>query len=174
MFGCRTCNLQCKYCMGPEKTNNEKFILDENRLKSAIDLLIQKESILSRFFIWGGEPLIHFEELKSTVDFLRNNYPERKIAFSTNGVLLSNKKIQNFIISKKLRVQLSVDGLARSYRSNFNPLEDNSEWKYISEEQMRAMEDGEMIKVDYNVEDKDIHAYITKQIFPYLTATCKA
>lgn len=133
MFGCRTCNLQCKYCMGPEKTNNEKFILDENRLKSAIDLLIQKESILSRFFIWGGEPLIHFEELKSTVDFLRNNYPERKIAFSTNGVLLSNKKIQNFIISKKLRVQLSVDGLAQSYRSNFNPLEDNSTSVFLVE-----------------------------------------
>lgn len=49
--------------------------------------------------------------------------------------------------------------------------EDNYNWEYISEKQMEALEDGELIKVDYNLDDKDIHAYITKQIFPLLKKT---
>lgn len=125
MFGCRTCNLQCKYCMGPEKTNNEKFILDENRLKSAIDLLIQNESKLSRFFIWGGEPLSHFNELRKTIAFLETNFPERTIFLSTNGILLKEQKIRNYILTNKIGIQLSVDGIAQNYRSDFNPLENN-------------------------------------------------
>ena len=115
--------MQCKYCMGPEKTNNEKFILDENRLKSAIDLLIQNESKLSRFFIWGGEPLSHFNELRKTIAFLETNFPERTIFLSTNGILLKEQKIRNYILTNKIGIQLSVDGIAQNYRSDFNPLE---------------------------------------------------
>ncbi len=126
MFGCRTCNLNCKYCMGPEQHKNEQFTINEEKLKKSISLLIQKENKKTNFFIWGGEPLTHFNEFKTTVEFLKKNYPERNIAFSTNGILLSDKNIQDYIINNKLRIQLSCDGVEQQFRSDFNPIEANS------------------------------------------------
>lgn len=52
--------------------------------------------------------------------------------------------------------------------SIIDPYEDNYSWAYISDKQMEALEEGELVKVDYNLNGKDIHAYITKQIFPLI------
>lgn len=112
--------------MGPNKRSNETFILDKDKLLSAIRVYFKRYPNRNHnFFIWGGEPLVHFEELKQTVFFLKENFPNKRISFSTNGFLLRQKEIRNFIFENNLRLQLSIDGIAQYVRSNFNPLEDD-------------------------------------------------
>ncbi|WP_340138457.1 radical SAM protein [Treponema zioleckii] len=125
MYGCRSCNFSCAYCMGPEKNNkNEKFILDKEQLRRAISYY--RENCVKKskgFAIWGGEPLLHFAELVETISFLNDNFPKERIMVSTNGFLLKTPKIRHFIQEKRLKLQLSVDGVAQKIRSEFNPLE---------------------------------------------------
>lgn len=127
MFGCRSCNFSCEYCMGPDKQYNEKFSINENKLLYSIENYIKlKKDKRVAFSIWGGEPLFHFNELKQTILFLRKNYPNCKIIFSTNGFLLSNKEYQEFILQNHIKLQLSHDGVGQIFRSNFNPLDNHN------------------------------------------------
>lgn len=133
MYGCRSCNFSCQYCMGPQNTSKELFILDEIKLKESIELVQAKKNKYQNFYVWGGEPLLHFSELSETISFLKNNFPDRKISFSTNGYLLTKKEIRNFIKNNQLRIQLSVDGIAQNIRSNFNPLDHEEIAIFLSE-----------------------------------------
>lgn len=123
MYGCRSCNFSCDYCMGPSERQNEAFVLDEKRLKSAIDLVVKKTKN-KNFFIWGGEPLLHFEEFQKTVVFLKSTFPDKRISFSTNGFLLKDDVIRSFIVKNGLHIQLSNDGIGQKFRSFINPLGD--------------------------------------------------
>ena len=135
MYGCRSCNFSCAYCMGPDKNSKkEKFILEKNKLYKAIKSYKEKCPKKNKgFVIWGGEPLFHFAELVETIDFLNNMFPNEKIMISTNGLLLQNQEIRRFIKEKKIKLQLSVDGVAQQLRSNFNPLENNIVTSFLVE-----------------------------------------
>lgn len=123
MYGCRDCNFSCKYCMGPKKIT-EDFILNEKTLLEAINSITLPDDKI-KFIVWGGEPLLHFDNLKKTILFLKSNFKKALISFSTNGYFLGHKHIQDFILNSNIIVQLSCDGIAQTFRSSFNPLEDD-------------------------------------------------
>ena len=124
MYGCRTCNFSCTYCMGPNERTDDTFLLNKEKLLCSLNSIIQnrpKSSI--HFFVWGGEPLLHFSPLNQTISFLQDNFPKSKISVSTNGFLLQEKDRQDFILQSGISLQLSCDGVAQKIRSNYNPLE---------------------------------------------------
>ena len=131
MYGCRGCNFSCKYCMGPEKTT-EEFELDEKAILDSITKISNHKDNI-KFIIWGGEPLLHFQELKKTFFFLKKNFENAIISFSTNGYLLADRIIQDFIIDNNIFVQLSCDGVAQYYRSSFDPLNNNQISLFLAE-----------------------------------------
>ncbi len=131
MYGCRSCNFACAYCMGPEKTKSEKFILDEKNLYNSI-VEYKKVRKSEGFAIWGGEPLLHFSELQETVRFLRSNFCNEKIMISTNGFLLQKSEIRDYICKQQLKLQLSVDGIAQDIRSDFNPMKNEKVSEFLA------------------------------------------
>ena len=125
MYGCRGCNLSCSYCMGPQKTINEAFCLDEERLYQAIIQYKKRNPQKSKgFVIWGGEPFLFFNEVKRTTEFIKSFFPNEGIMISTNGALLQKVEIRDFIKINKIKLQLSHDGIGQFIRSTYNPLED--------------------------------------------------
>lgn len=118
--------------MGPNERNDDTFVLDEEKLLRSINSIIKNKSAVN-FFVWGGEPLLHFSPLKQTVTFLKARFPESKISVSTNGFLLQKKEIQNFILESGISLQLSCDGVAQKIRSNYNPLENDSVSTFLFE-----------------------------------------
>ena len=110
--------------MGPNERKDDRFLLNKEKLLCSINSIIQnRPNSPLNFFVWGGEPLLHFSPLKQTISFLQASFPKSKISVSTNGFLLQEKSIQDFVLQSGISVQLSCDGVAQKIRSNYNPLE---------------------------------------------------
>lgn len=84
------CNMRCKHCY----EWNEKgyhHLLDENDKKGIIDiemiknLLDDTKNIKSRFYLWGGEPLLHPEFPEIAKLFIDD---PREVSICTNGTLI--------------------------------------------------------------------------------------
>ena len=116
--------------MGPDERNDESFVLDKEKLLCSINSVAKNR--YTHFFVWGGEPLLHFSALAQTISFLQSNFPESKITVSTNGFLLKEKHIRNFILQSGIALQLSCDGISQNLRSNFNPLENEIVSNFLS------------------------------------------
>ena len=110
------CNLKCGYCFAGEGCfGGERGWLSEQTAKNAIDFLIEhsgdRHNLELDFF--GGEPLLNFGVVKSTVEYARGLEKARnknfRFTITTNGVLLDDDKI-DFINREMSNVVLSLDG----------------------------------------------------------------
>ena len=107
------CQLACKYCylVGKNSKNKMKF----STARDAVDYLISnpelfpQESIVFDFI--GGEPLLEISLMDSICDYIKvqlythkhrwfSNY---KFNISTNGLLYSDKRVEDFIYKNKSR-----------------------------------------------------------------------
>lgn len=116
------CNLACKYCVfGDNYSNHENrndIKLDFRKVTLLIDyFLLKKErhnySYKSIFNIgfYGGEPLLNFELIKNTVEYIKSlHISDRIISFSitTNGLLI--KKYISYLLKNKFQICISLDG----------------------------------------------------------------
>jgi uncharacterized protein len=127
------CNLACKYCFTPESngTNVNPGLLSVQVAKKSIDFLLQRSGNKQDIFVcfFGGEPLINFEVIKTTVWYALKECKKlnKSIHFSmtTNGTLLNDEVIE-FIKNYRIKLQISLDG--DSYSQNLNrPYVDGSE-----------------------------------------------
>lgn len=117
------CQLRCKYCYEIGKNNKSKISI--NIAKKAIDDIIDNllftescESVVFDFI--GGEPLLEIDLIDKICAYiddkftLSNHVWKDKYSFSitTNGLLYSSKKVQNFITrhKSKLKISISFDG----------------------------------------------------------------
>ncbi|MBQ3714924.1 MAG: radical SAM protein [Fibrobacter sp.] len=119
------CNLRCSYCYY-KKSQEERCaeMSDEVReaaLRFALDKTIEfKQNALALTF-FGGEPLLCFDAIRKSVDFLKENVQRRrselpedfgvKLAINTNGTLL-NKEILEYLDRENIIIYLSLDGPA--------------------------------------------------------------
>ncbi|CAH1058182.1 radical SAM/SPASM domain-containing protein [Paenibacillus pseudetheri] len=115
----RTCNLSCVYCFAGEGEYGDsevksKYISSDLYLDSvkAIDEMYP-EGIKSISF-FGGEPLLYFKEIESFVPGFEQYFISRGrevpyIGISTNGSLLTNKKLE-FIKQHNIKIVMSLDG----------------------------------------------------------------
>ncbi len=117
------CNLNCHYC-GYGKFYSDYDLrankkLDTRSAKQLLDFLVtlwnspSNNSLDSTIFIgfYGGEPLLNFPFIKAIVEYIEHLDAHRnRFAFSmtTNGLLL--EKYMDFLVEKKFKLLLSLDG----------------------------------------------------------------
>lgn len=114
------CNLACGYCYeySADKishTEGKPKYMEEEIAQSAIDMLIresaERPSIHVTFF--GGETLLNFRLLRSSVDYAKRKSTEaaKKVEFSltTNSTLL-NEEMADFLSDNRIGVTISIDG----------------------------------------------------------------
>lgn len=110
------CNLRCEYCFaskGDFKCKRELMSLET--AKKAVDFLIEKSEGIRNLEMdfFGGEPLMNFNVVKSTVEYARSLEKEYnknfRFTITTNGILLDDEKI-DFINKEMYDVVLSLDG----------------------------------------------------------------
>lgn len=116
------CNLACKYCYMIHKNNHKEMSLETG--KRIIDYVlsgkmpIDDDSIVLEFI--GGEPTLRIELISQLCDYFVaklylmnhkwfNNY---RFNFSSNGLLYSSEKVQNFLARHKGHISfgISLDG----------------------------------------------------------------
>lgn len=116
------CNMRCKYCVySGNYTNNrvhKKVYMSEAVAEKAITKYLErfkkmrKYDISSRPIIsfFGGEPLLNFELMKKTIEYVKYNYDGNVIyTVTTNGTLLS-KQIADFLVENDFDLTVSVNG----------------------------------------------------------------
>ena len=107
------CNLNCSYCYKGEKDNSfMKLKTAQNAVIYAISVVKkqhQDQTIKINFL--GGEPLISFQILKQIIEFCDKYNHEIKFIYTitTNGLLL-NEVIIDYLIEKRVRIKISLDG----------------------------------------------------------------
>jgi uncharacterized protein len=112
----KRCNLKCKYCYTSGKYSNfgaSHSTMDKDTCLKAIDFFCERSSDIENLFIsfYGGEPLLRFDLIKETVEFVKKKIAKKKYNFNltTNGTLLNNKIIE-FLINNDIRITVSIDG----------------------------------------------------------------
>jgi len=131
------CNLRCKYCVysgnypTSTRVHNSKK-LEWNIAKQAIDFFIEKSKKIeaSEKFIsfYGGEPLLNFEIIRLTVDYIKRREIDVKFTITTN-LTLANDEIINFLIDNNFMITVSIDGpecIHDTYRMSKNETKTHS------------------------------------------------
>lgn len=121
------CMLRCKYCYINGGESDLKMNLD-TALNTVEKFSLSYKKGRVHLLFHGGEPLMMFELIKQTVNFIEtNNIKNIELYIQTNGVLV-DKYVAEYLNKKKIHVCLSIDGFdemsnsTRISQSN-NPLE---------------------------------------------------
>lgn len=108
----QNCNLDCLYCFQKRRGRSLGF----SAIQKALEIFqssFRKKAYVS---FYGGEPLLAFETIRRTVDFIDNHKTLRakklRYSISTNGTLLSDEVLR-FLNARRFRVNLSHDGTAQ-------------------------------------------------------------
>jgi uncharacterized protein len=109
------CNLRCKYCY--VENPGSQPTMDEETARKAVDFITEVEDI-DGFGIsfYGGEPLLNFPVIKSTIEYAtqvgeERGFPEVKYHVTTNGTLLTDEMV-DFFCTHDIDVMVSIDGPA--------------------------------------------------------------
>ena len=87
VYATEHCNLNCKCCTAFSPIAEESFLNIESYKNDMEKLAELTDNNLSLFFVSGGEPLLH-PQLLEIFCIAREYFPETKISFMTNGLLL--------------------------------------------------------------------------------------
>lgn len=110
------CNLRCRYCFG--KTGSfgmTRELMPERVAQAAIDFLLARSGARRNLNVdfFGGEPLLNFEVVRSTVEYGRKREGAlgKRIEFTitTNAALLDDDVVE-FLNENDMLVVLSLDG----------------------------------------------------------------
>ena len=111
------CNLRCEYCAYMPKYLTPMYKLKNMSLEiafKAIDLLMKnsKQSNKLTLAFYGGEPFLRFDFIQKCIEYCKEKYPFKipEYCVTTNGLLLSNDEIIDFVIKNGFLVSVSLDG----------------------------------------------------------------
>jgi uncharacterized protein len=114
------CNLACTYCyeygedkiVDTEHGPQSKF-MSEQTARESVDFLLRESGRVAHLTFFGGETLLNFPVLKSTIAYARRRAAEagKEIDFSltTNATLLRPDIIE-FLAEERVGVTISIDG----------------------------------------------------------------
>jgi uncharacterized protein len=114
------CNLACTYCyeygedkiVDTEHGKQSKFMTEQTALDS-VEFLLKESGRVAHLTFFGGETLLNFPVLKSTIAYARRRAAEagKEIDFSltTNATLLKPEIIE-FLAEHRVGVTISIDG----------------------------------------------------------------
>lgn len=106
------CNLACSYCYAQHSRTQD--ILSFEQIKHVVDYIFSKNNGKKKSFsfIGGGEPLVCWDVLQQTCDYIKIKSIESEIAYNigiiTNATLLTEDKIR-WIAQNNIRVSVSFD-----------------------------------------------------------------
>jgi len=114
------CNLACTYCYeyGDDKivdTDNgrQPKFMTEATARDSVELLLRESGKVAHLTFFGGETLLNFPVLKSTVAYARRRAAEEgkriEFALTTNATLLRPEIIE-FLSDENVGVTISIDG----------------------------------------------------------------
>lgn len=119
------CNLRCEYCIYMDKYKDSTYELKNMSQEvafKAIDMMMKnsKSSDNVNIGFYGGEPLLRFDLIKKCVDYCKKNYPFKIPTFNTttNGLLLNNDEITDFLIENNFSMLVSLDGPKDSHNEH--------------------------------------------------------
>ena len=111
------CNFRCKYCAYMSKYLKMPFNLDEmseSVLIKAVDTLLNSDymwKVPPSISFYGGEPLLKFDLIKSCIKYCENKFVYKpNFYITTNGLLLDNENIIDFLIENNFYLTISLDG----------------------------------------------------------------
>lgn len=114
------CNLNCSYCMVDKSSGRD---MTWETAKAQIDEMMHVPHSFSYYDIsfMGGEPFLAFGLIKDIVEYVRRDYADKPVQFSTvtNGTLVHGE-IQDWIKENEnwFQVTLSLDGKASCHNAN--------------------------------------------------------
>lgn len=110
------CNLRCEYCVysgGYSNRTHNKKEMNFDTAKKAVDFLIANstESDIVCIGFYGGEPLLNFELIKKTVEYVTQKYTGKEyyFALTTNGTVFTDDCLA-FLEEYKFAITISIDG----------------------------------------------------------------
>lgn len=123
------CNMRCKYCIYsehyPKTSGYSNEMTSIEMAQRAVDLFFTlflktrqynatREPLIN---FYGGEPLLNFEMIKSTVLYVEEKYGSEgpRYSITTNGLLLGNEAIASFLKEYDFSISVSVDGTKRNH-----------------------------------------------------------
>ncbi|NIR10114.1 MAG: radical SAM protein [Candidatus Aminicenantes bacterium] len=115
------CNQRCCYCSFSGEyaytRTHGKNDMTFQTAKKALDFFIKRAGEIydnqgTAVTYYGGEPLLRFDLLKETVDYVVNIHPDKKVRFAitTNGTLLYRKDVIDFLVKNDIGISISIDG----------------------------------------------------------------
>ncbi len=127
----KNCNMRCKYCSFSGSYFYERHHSSESMTKKVIEKTIlyylthSKNSPAKSISFYGGEPLTEFDKIVYSINILSNfkHNAEYRRRIDTNGILLGNQEIIDFIWGNNFSLQVSLDGPIEShdkYRRDVN------------------------------------------------------
>lgn len=113
-----SCNFRCSYCFAEpfsDQRTAAKLMQPDIAFK-AIDsfcqLLLAKGKKEADINFGGGEPLINFNTIKLSVEYLEEQFPQIRFTFGINtNASLINAEVAHFFKDHAFRVTTSLDGL---------------------------------------------------------------
>lgn len=108
------CNFRCGYCIFSGIYKNERthknIYMDIYDSKKAIDDFFLNAKENSNILFYGGEPLLNFNVIRETVEFIKTKYSKRNVKFGmTTNFSLANKYF-DFFIKNDFILSISIDG----------------------------------------------------------------
>lgn len=108
------CNARCKYCFAHQGNyGKSQGIMKAETAKEAIDFFMWKvpEDCEARITFFGGEPLLAYDVIVQTCEYVKENYSNRIHTFhiTTNATLLTREMI-DVMSFYDFRVAISIDG----------------------------------------------------------------
>ena len=122
----QNCNLRCEYCMYSGQYEDIRthgnLAMSEDIMKKAVNYLIRHSSKSPEITVgfYGGEPLVNFELISKTVNYIKMNIANKIVNYTmtTNATLL-NPSICQFLVKNNFKLQISIDG-EESFLYNIN------------------------------------------------------
>ena len=108
------CNLRCKYCYS--KGSGVSPVMNERTAQKAVDFITEFDDCKQlNISFYGGEPLLNFQAIKSTMEYASRKGEEKGYPvvynITTNGTLLTDDVIA-FFAKYKMNIEISMDGPA--------------------------------------------------------------
>ena len=110
------CNLKCKYCYADNGLyGGKEMLMSEKMAQKYVEFLLNNSGNVREvhFCFFGGEPLLNFSVVQSTVEYGKRCAKSlgKRINFglTTNGTLLTHE-ITDFLIKENISVSISIDG----------------------------------------------------------------
>lgn len=110
----KSCSFDCVYCEVGKTTNltlkRKEYTPTDKIISELDDYLSQNPNLDYITFSSTGEPTLH-SKIKNIIKFIKNNYPNYKIALLTNSSLLWKKSVREDILEVDLIIP-SLDAVS--------------------------------------------------------------